>query len=206
MTSFTRTKKRRNRSMELLEQRIIKDGIVKAGNVLKVDSFLNHQIDIDLMNEIGKEFKRIFSDVEITKIFTIEASGIAIAAIVAQYFNVPVVFAKKTQSINLDGSVYSTKIESFTHKRVYDVIVSKKYLSADDKILVVDDFLANGCAAEGLIELINESGATLQGVGIIIEKGFQDGGKRLRERGIRVESLAIVDAMNDETGEIKFRH
>ena len=187
--------------MELLEQRII-----KAGNVLKVDSFLNHQIDIDLMNEIGKEFKRIFSDVEITKIFTIEASGIAIAAIVAQYFNVPVVFAKKTQSINLDGSVYSTKIESFTHKRVYDVIVSKKYLSADDKILVVDDFLANGCAAEGLIELINESGATLQGVGIIIEKGFQDGGKRLRERGIRVESLAIVDAMNDETGEIKFRH
>ena len=189
--------------MELLEQRIIKDGIVKAGNVLKVDSFLNHQIDIDLMNEIGKEFKRIFSDVEITKIFTIEASGIAIAAIVAQYFNVPVVFAKKTQSINLDGSVYSTKIESFTHKRVYDVIVSKKYLSADDKILVVDDFLANGCAAEGLIELINESGATLQGVGIIIEKGFQDGGKRLRERGIRVESLAIV---NDETGEIKFRH
>ena len=192
--------------MELLEQRIIKDGIVKAGNVLKVDSFLNHQIDIDLMNEIGKEFKRIFSDVEITKIFTIEASGIAVAAIVAQYFNVPVVFAKKTQSINLDGSVYSTKIESFTHKRVYDVIVSKKYLSPDDKILVVDDFLANGCAAEGLIELINESGATLQGVGIIIEKGFQDGGKRLREKGIRVESLAIIDAMNDETGEIKCRH
>lgn len=192
--------------MELLEQRIIKDGIVKAGNVLKVDSFLNHQIDIDLMNEIGKEFKRIFSDVEITKIFTIEASGIAVAAIVAQYFNVPVVFAKKTQSINLDGSVYSTKIESFTHKRVYDVIVSKKYLSPDDKILVVDDFLANGCAAEGLIELINESGAMLQGVGIIIEKGFQDGGKRLREKGIRVESLAIIDAMNDETGEIKFRH
>ncbi len=192
--------------MELLEQRIIKDGIVKAGNVLKVDSFLNHQIDIDLMNEIGKEFKRIFSDVEITKIFTIEASGIAVAAIVAQYFNVPVVFAKKTQSINLDGSVYSTKIESFTHKRVYDVIVSKKYLSPDDKILVVDDFLANGCAAEGLIELINESGAALQGVGIIIEKGFQDGGKRLREKGIRVESLAIIDAMNDETGEIKFRH
>lgn len=192
--------------MELLEQRIIKDGIVKAGNVLKVDSFLNHQIDIDLMNEIGKEFKRIFSDVEITKIFTIEASGIAVAAIVAQYFNVPVVFAKKTQSINLDGSVYSTKIESFTHKRVYDVIVSKKYLLPDDKILVVDDFLANGCAAEGLIELINESGATLQGVGIIIEKGFQDGGKRLREKGIRVESLAIIDAMNDETGEIKFRH
>jgi xanthine phosphoribosyltransferase len=194
------------RAMELLEQRIVKDGIVKKGNVLKVDSFLNHQIDIDLMNEIGKEFKRIFADVEITKIFTIEASGIAVAAIVAQYFNVPVVFAKKTQSINLDGSVYSTKIESFTHKRVYDVIVSKKYLSPDDKILVVDDFLANGCAAEGLIELINESGAKLQGVGIIIEKGFQDGGKRLREKGVRVESLAIVDSMNDETGEIVFRH
>ena len=192
--------------MELLEQRIIKDGIVKAGNVLKVDSFLNHQIDIDLMNEIGKEFKRIFSDVEITKILTVEASGIAIAAIVAQYFNVPVVFAKKTQSINLDGSVYSTKIQSFTHKRVYDVIVSRKYLSSEDKILIVDDFLANGCAAEGLIELIKESGATLQGVGIIIEKGFQNGGKRLREKGIRVESLAIVDAMNDETGEITFRH
>ena len=192
--------------MELLEQRIVKDGIVKKGNVLKVDSFLNHQIDIDLMNEIGKEFKKIFSDVEVTKILTIEASGIAIAAIVAQYFNVPVVFAKKTQSINIDGTVYSTKIESFTHKRVYDVIVSRKYLSPDDKILVVDDFLANGCAAEGLIDLIKESGATLQGVGIIIEKGFQDGGKRLRERGIRVESLAIIDAMNDETGEIKFRH
>lgn len=192
--------------MELLEQRIIKDGTVKAGNVLKVDSFLNHQIDIDLLNEIGKEFKRIFSDVEVNKILTVEASGIAIAAIVAQYFNAPVVFAKKTQSINLDGSVYTTKIESFTHKRVYDVIVSKKYLSPDDKILVVDDFLANGCAVDGLIDLINESGATLQGVGIIIEKGFQDGGKRLRERGVRVESLAIIDAMNDETGEITFRH
>ena len=192
--------------MELLEQRIRKDGIVKAGNVLKVDSFLNHQIDIELLNEIGKEFKRIFSDVPINKILTVEASGIAIAAIVAQYFNVPVVFAKKTQSINIDGSVYSTKIESFTHKRVYDVIVSKKYLSSEDNILVVDDFLANGCAVDGLIDLIKESGATLQGVGIIIEKGFQDGGKRLRERGVRVESLAIVDSMNDETGEIVFRH
>ena len=192
--------------MELLEERIRKDGIVKAGNVLKVDSFLNHQIDIGLMNEIGKEFKRIFSDVEITKILTVEASGIAIAAIVAQYFNVPVVFAKKSQSINIDGSVYCSKIESFTHKRVYDVIVSKKYLSADDRILIVDDFLANGCAADGLIDIINESGATLQGVGIIIEKGFQDGGKRLRERGIRVESLAIVDSMDDTTGQIVFRH
>ena len=192
--------------MELLEERIKEDGIVKAGNVLKVDSFINHQIDIKLMNEIGKEFKRIFSDVEINKILTVEASGIAAAAIVAQYFDVPVVFAKKSQSINIDGSVYSTKIESFTHKRVYDVIVSKKYLSPEDKILVIDDFLANGCAVDGLIHIINGSGATLCGVGILIEKGFQEGGKRLRERGVRVESLAIVDAMNDETGEIIFRH
>lgn len=192
--------------MELLKQRIQRDGVVKAGNVLKVDSFLNHQIDIELMNEIGKEFARIFSDVKITKILTVEASGIAIAAIVAQYFKVPVVFAKKSQSINLDGSVYSTKIESFTHKRVYDVIVSKKYLSPEDHILVVDDFLANGCAADGLIDIINESKATLEGVGIIIEKGFQDGGKRLRDRGIRVESLAIIDSMDDKTGEIKFRN
>lgn len=191
--------------MKLLEERIKKDGIVKAGNVLKVDSFINHQIDIGLMQEIGKEFKRLFEGVEINKILTIEASGIAIAAIVAQYFNVPLVFAKKSQSINLDGSVYATKITSFTHQRVYDVIVSKKYLSPTDKVLVIDDFLANGCAVDGLTEIINESGATLQGVGIIIEKGFQDGGKRLREKGIRVESLAIVDAMNDETGEITFR-
>ncbi len=192
--------------MELLEQRIQKDGNVKAGNVLKVDSFLNHQIDISLLNEIGKEFKRLFADTKITKILTIEASGIAIAAIVAQYFDVPVVFAKKTQSINLDGSVYTTKIQSFTHQRVYDVIVSKKYLSPDDHILVIDDFLANGCAVEGLIDIIQSSGATLEGVGIIIEKGFQDGGKRLREKGIRVESLAIVDAMDDATGQITFRH
>lgn len=191
--------------MELLEQRIRKDGIVKAGNVLKVDSFLNHQIDVELLNEIGKEFARIFSDVKITKILTVEASGIAIAAIVAQYFKVPIVFAKKTQSINIDGSVYTSKIESFTHKRVYDVIVSKKYLSADDHVLIVDDFLANGCAANGLIEIIKESGATLEGVGIIIEKGQQDGGKRLRDQGIRVESLAIIDSMDDKTGEIVFR-
>lgn len=192
--------------MELLEQRIRKDGIVKAGNVLKVDSFINHQIDVKLINELGKEFKRLFDGVEINKILTIEASGIGIATIVAQYFDAPVVFAKKTQSINLDGSMYTTKIESFTHKRVYDVIVSKKYLSPDDKILVIDDFLANGCAVEGLIDIIQSSGATLQGVGIVIEKGFQDGGKRLRDKGIRVESLAIVESMNDETGEIEFRH
>ena len=192
--------------MELLEQRILKDGVVKAGNVLKVDSFINHQIDIELMNEIGKEFKRLFAGENINKILTVEASGIAIAAIVAQYFNAPVVFAKKSQSINLDGSMYVTKIESFTHKRVYDVIVSKKYLSPDDRVLIVDDFLANGCAVDGLLDIIKESGASLAGVGIIIEKGFQDGGKRLRERGIRVESLAIIESMNDETGEIIFRH
>ena len=192
--------------MQLLEERIQKDGAVKPGNVLKVDSFLNHQIDISLLNEIGKEFKRLFADSNINKILTIEASGIAIAAIVAQYFDVPVVFAKKTQSINLDGSVYTTKIESFTHKRTYDVIVSKKYLSPEDRILVIDDFLANGCAVEGLIDIIKSSGASLEGVGIIIEKGFQDGGKRLREKGIRVASLAIVDAMDDVTGKITFRH
>ncbi|MCR5255406.1 MAG: xanthine phosphoribosyltransferase [Acetatifactor sp.] len=191
--------------MKLLEDRIRKDGVVKEGNVLKVDSFLNHQMDIELFNEFGKEFKRLFEGVEINKILTIEASGIGIAAIVAQYFKVPVVFAKKSQSINLDGSQYTSKIESFTHKRVYDVIVSKKYLSPDDKILVIDDFMANGCAAEGLINIIEESGATLQGVGIVIEKGFQDGGKRLRDRGIHVESLAIVDAMDASTGEITFR-
>ncbi len=192
--------------MELLEQRIQKDGIVKAGNVLKVDSFINHQIDVKLINELGKEFKRLYDGVEINKILTIEASGIGIATIVAQYFDAPVVFAKKTQSINLDGSMYTTKIESFTHKRVYDVIVSKKYLSPEDKILVIDDFLANGCAVEGLIDIIQSSGATLQGVGIVIEKGFQDGGKRLRDKGIRVESLAIVESMDDKTGKITFRH
>lgn len=191
--------------MKLLEERIQRDGIVKEGNVLKVDSFLNHQMDITLFNEMGKEFKRIFADCTINKILTIEASGIGIAAVVAQYFNAPVVFAKKSQSINLDGSVYSTKIDSFTHKRTYDVIVSKKYLSANDHILVIDDFLANGCAVNGLVELIESSGATLEGVGIVIEKGFQDGGKSLRERGVRVESLAIVDGMDAATGQITFR-
>ncbi len=192
--------------MELLEQRIRKDGLVKEGNVLKVDSFLNHQIDIGLLNEIGKEFKRIFAGEKITKILTVEASGIAIAAIVAQYFDVPVVFAKKTLTINLDGSMYTTKIESFTHKRTYDVIVSRKYLGPEDRVLVIDDFLANGCAVTGLIDIIEEAGASLAGVGIIIEKATQDGGKRLRERGVRVESLAIIEDMDPVTGEITFRH
>ena len=189
--------------MQLLKDRILKDGIVKPGNILKVDSFLNHQMDIDLINEIGKEFKRRFADCPITKILTIEASGIGIACIVAQYFDVPVVFAKKAQSINIDGDVYSTKIQSFTHQRVYDVIVSKKYLNPEDHILIIDDFLANGCALEGLIDLVQSAGATVEGIGIAIEKGFQQGGKLIRDRGIRLESLAIVDSM--EGGELVFR-
>ncbi len=191
--------------MKILEDRIRKDGIVKPGNVLKVDSFLNHRMDVGLFREMGKEWKRLFADCPINKILTIEASGIGIACIVAEQFDVPVVFAKKSQSINLDGEMYSTKIESFTHKKTYDVIVSKKFLSADDHVLVIDDFLANGCAINGLIELIDEAGATLEGVGIAIEKGFQQGGKVIRDKGIRLESLAIVESMNDETGEIVFR-
>ena len=191
--------------MKILEDRIRKDGVVKPGNVLKVDSFLNHRMDVGLFRETGKGWKRLFADCPINKILTIEASGIGIACIVAEQFDVPVVFAKKSQSINLDGEMYSTKIESFTHKKTYDVIVSKKFLSADDHVLVIDDFLANGCAINGLIELIDEAGATLEGVGIAIEKGFQQGGKVIRDKGIRLESLAIVESMNDETGEIVFR-
>ena len=186
--------------MKLLEERIRKDGIVKEGNV-----FLNHQMDTDLFNEMGKEFKRLFADKPINKILTIEASGIGIACIVAQHFHVPVVFAKKSQSINIDGDVYSTKIESFTHKKVYDVIVSKKYIGKDDHILLIDDFLANGCALEGLINLVQSAGATVEGIGIAVEKGFQEGGKRIREKGVQLESLAIVDAMDSKTGEITFR-
>ena len=189
--------------MKLLEERIKKDGIVKPGNVLKVDNFLNHQMDIALFNEMGKEYKRLFADCKVNKILTIEASGIGIACIVAQYFDVPVVFAKKAQSIYIDGDVYSTKIQSFTHQRVYDVIVSKKYLNPEDHILIIDDFLANGCALEGLIDLVQSAGATVEGIGIAIEKGFQQGGKLIRDRGIRLESLAIVDSM--EGGELVFR-
>ncbi len=191
--------------MQLLEDRIRQDGLVKEGNVLKVDNFLNHQMDIDLFNEMGKEFRRLFPQKEINKILTIEASGIGIACVAAQYFHVPVVFAKKSQSINIDGSVYSTKIESFTHKRVYDVIVSKKYIGKEDHVLIIDDFLANGCAVNGLIELVQSAGATVEGVGIAIEKGFQEGGKILRGKGLHVESLAIVDSMDASTGEIVFR-
>ena len=193
--------------MQLLEERIRKDGIVKEGDVLKVDSFLNHQMDISLYQEMGKEFRRLFPSSEINKILTIEASGIGIACISAQYFgNIPVVFAKKSQSINLDGEQYSTKIKSFTHKRVYDVIVSKKYLGPDDHVLIIDDFLANGCAALGLIDIVRNAGASIEGVGIAVEKGFQTGGKSIRGEGIRVESLAIVESMNPATGEIVFRH
>ena len=191
--------------MQLLKDRIRKDGIVKQGNVLKVDSFLNHQMDIELINEIGKEFKRLFEKEKITKILTIEASGIGIACIVAQYFNVPVVFAKKAQSINIDGEVFATKIESFTHKKTYDVIVSKKFLSPSDRVLIIDDFLANGCALVGLIDLVISSGASVEGIGIVIEKGFQSGGEIIREIGIHLESLAIVDSMNAADGTVVFR-
>ena len=191
--------------MELLEERIRRDGVVKSEGVLKVDGFLNHQMDITLFNEMGKELKRLFADAPINKILTIEASGIGIAAVVAQHFNVPVVFAKKSQSINLDGDVYSTKIQSFTYQRIYDVIVSKKFLNADDHVLLIDDFLANGCALNGLIDLVEEAGATVEGIGIAVEKGFQPGGDDLRSRGYHLESLAIVQSMNPETGEIEFR-
>ena len=191
--------------MKLLEERIRKDGTVKAGNVLKVDSFLNHQMDIDLFNEMGKEWARLFADRKITKILTVVGSGFGIACVAAQHFDVPVVFAKKSQSVNIDGEVYSTKIESFTHKRVYDVIVSKKFLHPEDHILIIDDFLANGCALEGLIDIVNKAGASVEGVGIAVEKGFQKGGDLIRSKGIRVESLAIVESMDDKTGEITFR-
>ncbi len=189
--------------MKLLEQRIVKDGKIKEGNVLKVDSFLNHQIDVSLLNELGKEFKRRFEGEKITKILTIEASGIGIACIAAQHFGVPVVFAKKTQTKNIAGDTYKSRVESFTHGRVYDIIVSKEFLNKDDRVLIIDDFLAKGSALNGLAELVTNAGATIVGAGIAIEKGFQDGGELIRNRGIRVESLAIIDEMYG--GEIKFR-
>ena len=191
--------------MDLLKQRILKDGHVKAGNVLKVDTFLNHQMDVALFAEIGKEFKRRFAGCGVTKILTIEASGIGIACLTAEQFGVPVVFAKKSQSKNIDGEVYTTRVESFTHGRVYDIIVSKKFLSPEDRVLLIDDFLAKGSALNGLCQLVEDSGATLVGAGIVIEKGFQEGGELIRGRGVRVESLAIVDAMDPETGSVTFR-
>lgn len=189
--------------MKLLEERIRKDGTVREGNVLKVDNFLNHQMDIELYKEMGQEWKTLFADKPINKILTIEASGIGMACVAAQYFNVPVVFAKKAQSINIEGEVYQTKIESFTHKRVYDVIVSKKFIGPDDHVLIIDDFLANGCALLGLIDIVEQSGATVEGIGIAIEKGFQQGGKIIREKGYDLKSLAIVESMDN--GELKFR-
>ena len=191
--------------MQILKDRIRKDGKIKAGNVLKVDSFLNHQMDIKLFGEIGKEFKRRFADEEITKILTIEASGIGIACVAAEVFDVPVVFAKKTQTKNIAGDVYTTKVESFTHGRVYDIIVSKEFLGKGDKVLLIDDFLANGKALEGLAELVTKSGAELVGAGVVIEKGFQVGGDIIRSKGIHLESLAIVESMDEKTGEVVFR-
>ena len=191
--------------MNFLEERIVKDGIVKAGNVLKVDSFLNHQMDIALMEEIGREFKRRFADKNITKVMTIEASGIGIAAFVAREFGVPMLFAKKSKSINIDGDMYVAEVESFTHKNKNQVIVSKKFLNADDHLLIIDDFLANGCALQGLISIAESADATIEGLGIVIEKGFQIGGKVIRNLGYQLESLAIIDAMDAETGTIIFR-
>lgn len=188
--------------MQMLKDKIRTEGRVKDGNVLKVDSFLNHQMDIKFFNEIGKEFKRLYANDEITKILTIESSGIGIACITAQYFDVPVVFAKKSQTSNISGEVYTEKVHSFTHGRLFDIIVSKDFLTPEDKVLVIDDFLAKGSALQGLINLIKSAGATLVGAGIVIEKGFQGGGKLIRDMGVRIESLAIVDSMNEKDGVI----
>lgn len=191
--------------MNFLEERILKDGIVKEGNVLKVDSFLNHQMDIELFAQMGEEFKRRFAGKPINKILTVEASGIGIACVVAMHFGVPVVFAKKSKSINIDGDMYIAEVESFTHKCKNQVIVSKKFLGSDDHVLIIDDFLANGCALQGLISIVNQAGGTVEGIGIAIEKGFQQGGKIIRNLGYQLESLAIVDEMDASDGSIIFR-
>ena len=191
--------------MNFLEKRILKDGIVKPGNVLKVDSFLNHQMDVQLLDEIGREFKRRFADAQVTKVLTIESSGIAIACSVAREFGVPMLFAKKSQSVNLDGEMYVATVDSFTHKKTNQVIVAKKFLQAGDRVLIVDDFLANGCALQGLISIVDSADAEVVGCGICIEKGFQEGGERLRNLGYRLESLAILESMDAETGNICFR-
>ncbi len=191
--------------MNFLEERIVKDGVIKEGNVLKVDSFLNHQMDIKLLDEMGAEFKRRFSGKNITKILTIEASGIGIACVCAMHFGVPVVFAKKAKSINLDGDMYVAEVESFTHKNKNQVIVSKKFLNEDDHVLIIDDFLANGCALQGLISIADAAGAQVEGIGIAVEKGFQIGGRIIRNLGYQLESLAIVDSMDACEGKIKFR-
>ena len=191
--------------MNFLEKRILKDGVVKEGNVLKVDSFLNHQMDVALLDEIGAEFHRRFAGEKITKVLTIEASGIAIAYAVARCFGVPMVFAKKAKSINIDGDMYTTEVESFTHKNKNQIIVSKKFLSSDDRILIVDDFLANGCALQGLISISEAAGAEVAGIGIVIEKGFQFGGRSIRNLGYHLESLAIVESMDAATQNVVFR-
>jgi xanthine phosphoribosyltransferase len=183
--------------MKLLEERIRKDGIVKDGDVLKVDSFLNHQMDVELFAEMGREWARLFAGENVTKILTIEASGIGIACMAAQEFHVPVVFAKKNQTKNIAGDVYTAKVESFTHGRVYDIIVAKQFLNPEDRVLLIDDFLANGAALQGLIKLVREAGATLVGAGIAIEKAFQPGGELIRSMGVRVESLARIKSMSD---------
>ncbi|MBR7092798.1 MAG: xanthine phosphoribosyltransferase [Clostridia bacterium] len=191
--------------MERLEQRILQDGVVRPGQVLKVDSFLNHQMDIPFLCEIGQEFFRLFRDSGVTKIVTVEASGIGIACLTAQYFHVPVVFAKKSKTLNISGDVYSTEVMSYTHGRTYTVIISKSFLSAGDKVLLIDDFLANGCAMLGLIDLARQAGAEVVGAGIVIEKGFQRGGELIRQAGVRLESLAVIESMEDD-GRITFRH
>lgn len=191
--------------MNFLEERILKDGVVKPGNVLKVDSFLNHQMDITLMEQIGKEFHRRFQHLDITKVLTIEASGIAVAYPVAREFGVPMVYAKKTQSINIDGELYVAEVDSFTKKVKSKVIVSKKFLNPEDRVLIIDDFLANGCAMQGLISIVESADAEVVGLGVAVEKGFQDGGYRLRNLGYQLESLAIVESMDPITGQIKFR-
>ena len=191
--------------MNFLEERILKDGIVTEGNVLKVDSFLNHQMDINLFKQMGEEFKKRFADKNINKIMTIEASGIGIACVVASYFDVPVVFAKKSQSINIDGDVYVAEVESFTHKNKNQVIVSKRFLGPEDHVLIIDDFLANGCALQGLISIVAQAGGTVEGIGIAVEKGFQSGGRMIRNLGYQLESLAIVESMDAATGNVKFR-
>ena len=191
--------------MNFLEERILKDGVVKAGNVLKVDSFLNHQMDIELIDKIGEEFHRRFAHKKVTKVLTIEASGIAIACSVARCFNVPMVFAKKSKSINIDGDVYVVQVESFTHQTKNNVIVSKKFLNSDDHVLIIDDFLANGCALRGLIAITESAGATIEGIGIAVEKGFQNGGNLIRGLGYQVESIAIIDSMDSNEKTIQFR-
>lgn len=192
-------------TMNFLEERIMKDGVVKEGNILKVDSFLNHQMDVKLFKQMGEEFKRRFAGKNINKIITIEASGIGIACIVAECFDVPVVFAKKSQSVNIDGDVYSAEVESFTHKCKNQVLISKKFVDPEDHVLIIDDFLANGCALQGLISIVNQAGGTVEGIGIAVEKGFQQGGQIIRNLGYQLESLAIVDGMNAADGSINFR-